>query len=205
MLVRITDIRPSPYNPKQAFTKSQYNAFKRAVNTYGFVRDLLICNDYESINKYICLDGHSAIEVLKELNIEEINCKIVEKVKDYDSLVRFITTYSIAKKPLVSQMYGILGDELQELIGKSTKNLIVKNITQSIKEQQQRNEQMIAQTSYFLSLNPDTVKKLKSFVKTKAYKINPEHAIIDKINDIDDTEFLENLFEIILNNNGEEE
>lgn len=197
MLVKITDIRQSPYNPKQAFTKSQYNAFKKAVNTYGFVRDLLICNDYEHINKYICLDGHSALEVLKELNINEIECKIVEKVKDYNSLVRFITTYSIAKKPLVSMMYSVLGDELEQLIGKSTKNLIVKDIDKSIREAKKRNEEMTEQTSYFLSLNVDTVKNLKSFIKTKAYKINPEHAIKDKINNIDDTEFLESLFEVI--------
>lgn len=198
MLVKITDIRQSPYNPKQAFTKSQYNAFKKAVNTYGFVRDLLICNDYEGINKYICLDGHSALEVLKELNINEIECKIVEKVKDYNSLVRFITTYSIAKKPLVSMMYSVLGDELEQLIGKSTKNLITKDIDKSIREAKKRNEEMTEQTSYFLSLNVDTVKNLKSFIKTKAYKINPEHAIKDKINNIDDTEFLESLFEVIL-------
>ena len=199
MIIKISDIRSSPYNPKQAFTKSQYNAFKKAVNTYGFVRDLLVCKDYENINKYICLDGHSALEVLKELNITEIECKIVEKVKDYNSLVRFITTYSIAKKPLISNMYAILGEELQELIGKSTKNLIVKDIDKSIIEQNKRNEEYIQQTSYFLRLNPDTVKNLKSFVRTKAYKINPEHAIKDKINNIDDTEFLENLFEVILN------
>lgn len=198
MLVKIADIRQSPYNPKQAFTKSQYNAFKKAVNNYGFVRDLLICYDYENINKYICLDGHSAIQVLQELKIDEVECKIVDKVKDYNSLVRFITTYSIAKKPLISLMYEELGEELTELIGKSTKNLIVKDIDNSIKEAQKRNAEMVEQTSYFLSLNVDTVKKLKSFVKTKAFKINPEHAIKDKINDMDDTEFLENLFEVIL-------
>lgn len=198
MLVGIKDIRHSPYNPKQAFTKSQYNAFKKAVKTFGFVRDLLICHDYEGLNKYICLDGHSAIEVLKDLNIDKVECKIVETVKDYNSLVRFITSYSISKKPLVSKMFEELGDELQELIGKSTKNLIVKNIDESIKQQNQRNEAMIQQTSYFLTLPPDTVKNIKSFVKTKAYKINPEHAIKDKINDMDDTEFLESLFEVIL-------
>lgn len=200
MLVAIKDIRKSPYNPKQSFTKSQYNAFKKAVKTFGFVRDLLICKDYENINRYICLDGHSAIEVLTDLQISEVECKVVETVKDYDSLVRFITSYSISKKPLVSKMYEELGDELSELIGKSTKNLIVKNIDESIRQQQARNDSMIEQTSYFLTLAPDTVKNLKSFVKTKAYKINPEHAIMDKINDIGDTEFLENLFEVILSN-----
>lgn len=198
MLVAIRDIRQSPYNPKQAFTKSQYNAFKKAVNTFGFVRDLLICNDYEAINKYICLDGHSALEVLKDLNIEQVECKLIDKVVDYNSLVKFITTYSISKKPLVSMMYAVLGDELQDLIGKSTKNIVAKDIDKSIKEAKQRNEQITQQTSYFLTLNPDTVNNLKSFVRTKAYKINPEHAIKDKINELDETEFLENLFEVIL-------
>lgn len=199
MLVSVNDIRPSPYNPKQEFTKSQYTAFKKAVNTYGFVRDILICYDYENIAKYICLDGHSALEVLKDLNIETVECRIVDKVKDYNSLVRFITTYSISKKPLISVMYSILGDELRDLIGKSTSSLVVKNIDKAIEEAKQRNEQLQQQTSYFLTLLPETVKNLKSFVKTKAYKINPEHAIKDKINTIDDTEFLEDLFEIILN------
>lgn len=199
MLVAIRDIRPSPYNPKQEFTKSQYNAFKKAVNTFGFVRDLLVCYDYENINKYICLDGHTAIEVLKELNIESIECKIVDKVKDYDSLVRFITSYSIAKKPLVSVMYSILGEELRDLIGKSTNSLIVKDVDKAIAETKKQQEELQAQTSYFLTLLPRTVKNLKGFVKTKAYKINPEHAIMDKIDELDDTEFLEDLFEIILN------
>ena len=198
MIIKISDIRPSPYNPKQAFTKSQYNAFKKAVNTYGFVRDLLVCKDYENINKYICLDGHSALEVLKDLNITEIECKVVEKVKDYDSLVRFITTYSIHKKPLISTMYSVLGEELSDLIGRSTKSIAIKDIDKSIDEQKKKNEEYIQQTSYFLRLNPDTVNELKSFVKTKAYKINPKHAIQDKINELEDTEFLEKLFEVIL-------
>lgn len=96
-------------------------------------------------------------------------------------------------------MYSILGEELRDLIGKSTNSLIVKDVDKAIAETKKQQEELQAQTSYFLTLLPRTVKNLKGFVKTKAYKINPEHAIMDKIDELDDTEFLEDLFEIILN------
>ena len=107
-------------------------------------------------------------------------------------------SYSISKKPLIGKMYKELGEELVELIGKSTKS-IMKDLDNAIKEAEEYNNAYMQQTSYFLSLNPDTVKKLKSFVKTKAYKINPENAIMDKIDKLEEAEFLSDLFEIILN------
>ena len=55
----------------------------------------------------------------------------------------------------------------------------------------------IEQTQYFLQLPAACVKKLKSFVRSKAFKLDKYKAIVGKIEEIDETMFLEKLFEAI--------
>ena len=58
------------------------------------------------------------------------------------------------------------------------------------------------QTQYFLTLPPDCVEKLKNFVKTKAYKTSKTEAVAEKIDakiaEMGDTQFLENILQIVL-------
>lgn len=193
MLIRIEDIKPSPYNPKQPFTKKQYDALKNNVEKYGFQRDLLVCRDFDHGGEgYICLDGHTAIELLKDLGKEEIECKVVDNVVDRKTLVEFISGYAISKKPLVSQIYNELGEDFESVFGQSAtffegyKQPDFESISNVIED--------VKQTQYFLTLPSDCVSRLKSFVKTKMYKMDKYKAITDRIDKFEDDEFLEGLF-----------
>jgi hypothetical protein len=194
MLIKITDIKPSPYNPKQPLTKKQYEALKRNVEKYGFQRDLLVCKDFNNGGEgYICLDGHTAIELLRDLGREEVDCKVVDNVKDRRTLTEFITGYAISKKPLINEMYKELGSDFEELFGKSV--TFIEGYKQPDFDEIKNQKMEVEQTSYFLTLPSDCVKKLKNLCKTKAYKTDRYKAIADKIDSVEEEKFLEKLFE----------
>lgn len=196
MLIKISQIKPSPYNPKQAFTKKQYEALKRNVLKYGFQRNLLVCRDFDNDGEgYICLDGHTAIELLKDLGKEEVECKLVENVTDRKTLAEFITGYAISKKPLMGEMYLEVGEQFEELFGKSNK--LFEGFKKIDFDFEPKEREKVEQTSYFLTLPADCVKKLKGFCKSKAYKFDRYQAIAEKIDSVGDDKFLEKLFETL--------
>lgn len=194
MIIKTSEIKPSPYNPKQPFTKKQYTALKRNVEKYGFQRSLLVCRDFDNDGKgYICLDGHTAIKLLEDMGKTEVDCKLVENVVDRKTLDEFITGYAISKKPLINEMYKELGDKFEELFGQSSKAL------QGYKEPDYDAiiQDEVEQTQYFLQLPSDCVKKLKAFVRSKAFKLDKYKAITSKIEDMEEEMFLEKIFEAI--------
>jgi len=199
--VPLDSIKPSPYNPKEPFTKKQLNAIKRHIAEFGFPRDLLICKNYDTGEGFYCLDGNTALDLHRELGWTEAECKPpIENVTDYDSLVRFITGWAISKKPIVSEIYKALGERMTELYGADTK-FFQEKIAQTAEKVQKANEliaENVTQTQYFLTLPPDCVQKLKGFVKTKAFKSNKTEAIVEKIESMNEQRFLENLLQIIL-------
>jgi len=199
--VPLDSIKPSPYNPKEPFTKKQYEALKRHVGKHGFLRDLLICRNFDAGEGFYCLDGNTAIKLHRDLGWTEADCKPpIESVTDYDSLVEFVTGYAISKKPIVSEIYKALGERMTELYGADTK-FFQEKIAETAEKVQKANETIaenVLQTQYFLTLPPDCVQKLKGFVRTKAFKSNKTEAIAEKIDSMDEQQFLENLFQIIL-------
>ena len=201
MKVPLDSIKPSPYNPKEPFTKKQYEALKRHVGKHGFLRDLLICRNFDTGEGFYCLDGNTAIDLHRDLGWTEADCKPpVESITDYDSLVEFMVRYSVSKKPLVSEIYKAVGERMSELYGKDAtfyKDKTAENI-QKIRENIQNAAETVKQSQYFLTLPPDCVQKLKGFVKTKSFKSNKTEAIVEKIDSMNEQQFLENLFQIIL-------
>lgn len=194
MTVKISDIRPSPYNPKAPLSKKQYEALKRNVEKYGFQRDLLVCRDFEGGGGFICLDGHTALQLLQDIGRSEVECKLVENVTDRKSLAEFITGYAISKKPLISEMFRELGNEFEDIFGKSTKYLEFKEPDWDGLE---KSMEKIEQTQYFLSLPADCVRKLKGLVRSKAFKLDSYKSIASKIDAVEDETFLERLFEAL--------
>jgi hypothetical protein len=193
MTLRLNEIKPSPYNPKKPLSKKEYKALLRNVEKYGFQRDLLVCRDYRGGDGYICLDGHTAVELHKSLGKETAECRLVETVTDENSLVEFMTGWMVGKQPLLYEIYQKTGERIEELLGVSSKNL-----QDTIQEAAKTTAEAIAQTQYFLTLPPDCVSKLKAFVKTKAYKAGKTEAIAAKIDAMNDTIFLENILQIAL-------
>jgi len=198
--VRLDSIKPSPYNPKEPFTKKKYNALKRHIEKYGFLRDLLICKNFDTGEGFYCLDGHTATDILKDLGRTEADCTEVENVTNKDELIEFITGYAISKKPIVSEIYKTLGKRMTELYGVDAKFFQDKiaETAEKLHTAREKIGENIKQTQYFLTLPPDCVQKLKGFVKTKAYKNNKTEAIAEKIDSMNEQKFLENLFQIIL-------
>lgn len=193
MLIQLDEIKPSPYNPKQPLTKKQFTALKKNVEQFGFQRDLLVCKDFNTGEGYICLDGHTALDLLKELGKSEIECKLVENVTDRKSLVKFITGYAISKKPLINEMFKELGSELEDVFGKAS--TFFDDVAKiNYDDADSKENQAINQTQYFLTLPVECVKKLKGFVRSKAYNNDKYKAICDKIEDADEEHFLECLF-----------
>lgn len=196
MLIQLKDIKPSPYNPKQPLTKKQFNALKRNVEKYGFQRDLLVCKDFNSGGiGYICLDGHTAIQLLEELGKTETECKVVENVKNEKTLKEFITGYAISKKPLINEMFKELGSDLEDIFGKTT---TFYDAVSKLDFTDENQDNAINQKQYFLTLPPDTIKKLKSFIKTKAFKEDKTKAICDKIENVDAEILLQGIFNTVL-------
>ncbi len=73
MYLSISDLKSYSKNPKQEFTKRQYNALLNSCKKYGFVRSLYVCKDFENnTENYIVLDGNTAIQLLKDLGKIEI-------------------------------------------------------------------------------------------------------------------------------------
>jgi hypothetical protein len=193
-------IKPSPYNPKEPFTKKKYEAVKRFVQKWGFRRDLKVCKNFDTGDGFYCLDGHTAIELHKDLGWEEAKCEIIEEITNRDELVEFITGWAIGKKPSVSEIYKAVGDRIAELYGVDAtffKDKIAE-IGQKSKESVEKISENVKQTQYFLTLPPDCVQKLKGFVRSKAFKSNKTEAIVEKIEAMDEKVFLENLLQIVL-------
>jgi hypothetical protein len=201
MLIALSDIAASPYNPKEPFTKKQLAALKRSIERYGFLRDLLVCRNFDTGRGYYCLDGHTAVDLLAELGRDSVECRTVENVIDRESLIEFITGYAIHKKPLINEMYKILGARIEEIYGKTAKFYDETGKTEAILSSLKENTGGVnysRQTQYFLTLPEDCVPKLKAFCKTKAFKADKTQAVVEKIDAMNEKLFLENLFQIIL-------
>ena len=226
MLIPLEQIKPSPFNPKAPFTRKQLAALKKGIKTYGFKRSLCVCKDFESGEGFYALDGNTAIELLAEAGIKEIDCHIVEKVTDEKSLKRFMAAYSINKKPLYGEFASALGkidfSEFTGLdFGKFSFDINIDKVfektrgTPAAPEETSTTAEETAirvnaannlepketagrQSQYFLTLPPDCVDKLRNFVKTKAYKENKTEAIAQKIDAMNDKQFLENILQIVL-------
>lgn len=196
MTVKLSDIKPSPYNPKKPLTKKQYSALKRNVEKYGFQREVLVCRDFDhGGDGYICLDGHTALKLLHDLGKKEIECRLVETVTDLKSLQEFISGWAIQKKPLVQEIFSVLGDDFEDIFGQSSTFFDSdEKLSFDIS-----GPDPVEQTQYFLTLPADCVRKLKNLTKTKAYKLDKYKAIADKIDSMEEERFLECLFSAIFN------
>lgn len=195
---------------------------KNNIKTFDFKRSLCVCRDFQSGEGFFELDGNSAIEILKELGQEKVDCHVVEKVTDEKTLQQFMAGYSINKTPIYSEFASALGEvDFSEFTGmdfgkfsfdvniggsidsspKEIKNSPPETPEREPNAPPQRAEPSIReerQSQYFLTLPPDCVEKLKNFVKTKAYNSNKTEAIAAKIDSMNEKQFLENLFQIIL-------
>jgi len=224
LLIPLDELKPSPWNPKEPLTKKQYAALKKSVNEFGFQRSLCVCRDFQSGEGFFVLDGNTALDILKELNKNEIDCHIVEKVTDEKSLQKFMAGYAINKKPIFSEFATALGEiDFPEFTGldfsKFSFDVKIDDIKIDINETPETANQNTEtgnhehksnpqtntapctderQSQYFLTLPPDCVEKLKNFVKTKAYKTSKTEAIAEKIDAMNDTQFLENILQIVL-------
>jgi len=218
MLLSLQELKPSPWNPKEPFTKKQLAALKKGIETFGFQRSLCVCRDFISGEGFFVLDGNTALELLNELGKKKIDCHIVENVTDERTLHQFMASYSLNKKPIYSEFASKLGeldftgftgydfgkfsfdvkiDRINQKIDTSppARETSREIKTDSIKPEIQHEEK---QTQYFLTLPPDCVDKLRHFVKTKAYMNNKTEAIAQKIDAMNDVQFLENVLQIVL-------
>ena len=223
MLISLDELKPSPWNPKEPLTRKEFAALKASVDEFDFKRSLCVCKDFQTGEGFFVLDGNTALEILQELHKKKVDCHIVEKVTDENSLHRFMAGYAIRKKPLYSEFATKLGKiDFQKFTGldfsKFSFDVKIDDIKIDVKKPPalsnqnngpanpehktaQENETPCAderQTQYFLTLPPDCVEKLKNFVKTKAYKTGKTEAIAEKIDAMNDTQFLENILQIIL-------
>ncbi|MDR2490260.1 MAG: hypothetical protein LBD20_02540 [Spirochaetaceae bacterium] len=209
MLLPLTSLKPSPFNPKKPLTKKQLAALKKNIDTFDFKRSLCVCKDFTGGDGYLVLDGNTALDILKEIGKVEVDCHIVEKVVDKKSLVKFMAGYSINKTPLYSE-FAI---ELDAIDFPDFTGLNFSQYSFDIKiddidipnEHDEHDEQSQAkksagerQTQFFLTLPPDCIDKLRNFIKTKAYNANKTEAISQKIDAMNDIQFLENILQIIL-------
>jgi hypothetical protein len=219
LTISLDELKPSPWNPKTPLTKKELEALKRGIAKFGFQRSLCVCKDYQSGEGFFTLDGNDALKILRELNFKEIDCHVVEKVTDEKTLQQFMAVYTIHKKPLFSEFATALGkidfSEFTGLdFGKFSFDVKIDDIKIDFDKPPETPSQNAPdnhghknntppctderQTQYFLTLPPDCVEKLKNFVKTKAYKTGKTEAIAEKIDAMNDTQFLENILQIIL-------
>jgi len=221
MLISLDELKPSPWNPKEPFTKREFAALKECVNEFGFQRSLCVCKDFQTGEGFFVLDGNTALDLLKELRKKKIDCHIVEKVTDEKTLEQFMAGYAIHKKPLYSEFALKLGKaDFQKFTGldysKFSFNVQIDKIklntgsipgpTAAGSVSGEKNDAQAGtgasaderQSQYFLTLPPDCVEKLKNFVKTKAYKTSKTEAIAEKIDAMNDKQFLENILQIVL-------
>jgi hypothetical protein len=198
MLLPLSDIKPSPFNPKKKFTRKQYSALKHCVEKFGFQRSLCVCRDFITGDGFICLDGNTAIQLLSDLGCSETDCRIVENVTDEESLKQFVAGYSINKEPL----YSVFVEELGKIDFERFTGLSADKYTVEVKIDAGSVDvtagDYAAQSQFFLTLPPDCVEKLKAFTKTRAFKSNKTGALVKKIDAMGETEFLEKLVQIIL-------
>jgi hypothetical protein len=200
VLIPLSDIKPSPFNPKKPLTKKRYEALKLCVNKFGFKRSLCICKDFTAGgggDGFICLDGNTAIQLLTELEYSEVKCEIVENVTDEESLMQFMAGYSIRKEPL----YSAFAEELGKVDFEAFTGLSADKYTFDVKIDAGGTVDAgdyIAQSQYFLTLPPDCVEKLKAFTKSRVFKNDNTKALLSKIDAMGETEFLEKLLRVIL-------
>jgi hypothetical protein len=223
MLIPLSELKPSPWNPKKPLTKKQFAALEKCVEKFGFQRSLCVCKDFQSGEGFFVLDGNTALDILHKLGKKEADCHIVEKVTDEKTLQQFMAGYSINKTPLYSEFATVLGEiDFSEFTGldfgkfsfdvnidacvdefKTSFENIAKEEKEEPEQKKTRTETAgVArderQTQFFLTLPPDCVDKLRNFVKTKAFNTSKTEAITEKIDAMNDTQFLENILQIVL-------
>ncbi|GHV82127.1 hypothetical protein AGMMS49991_06850 [Spirochaetia bacterium] len=201
MLLPLSDIKPSPFNPKKPLTKKQYNAVKKGVEQFGFQRSLCVCKDFDGGNGYICLDGNTALAILADIGKKKVDCHIVDKVTDRKSLAQFMAAYSINKEPIYSEFAVELESiDFEEFTGLSFDKFsfedIIDNFDTTAIEADFGDEANNAQgkSQHFLTLPQGAIDEVKSLVRSKAYKQNGGKAIVDKIDKLDETALLEAIF-----------
>jgi hypothetical protein len=220
LLIPLSELKPSPWNPKKPLTKKQLAALKNNIKKFDFKRSLCVCRDFQSGEGFFVLDGNTAIDILKELGTKKADCHVVEKVTDEKTLRQFMAGYSINKTPLYGEFAEALGEldfsdftgldfgkfsfdvnigGLGEGFGLKTGEADTETpVSKTAPEKNGSEKPNERQTQFFLTLPPDCVEKLRNFVKTKAFNAGKTEAIAEKIDAMNETQFLENILQIIL-------
>ena len=76
--VKIEELEPATYNPRQISTK-QFNDLKESITKFGMV-DPLIVNK----NSYTIVGGHQRYKICKQLGYKEIGCIILDLDKEQE-------------------------------------------------------------------------------------------------------------------------
>jgi hypothetical protein len=198
LLVALSEIKPSPFNPKKPFTKKRYAALLNCVKKFGFQRSLCVCRDFLSGGGFICLDGNTALSLLADLGYSETECNVVENVTDEKTLRQFMAGYSVSKEPL----YNVFADELGKADFEAFTGLSADKYMPDIRidagSSEISAENYLAPSQCFLTLPPVCFDKLRSFTKTRAFKCDKTEALINKIDSVPEKVFLEKLMRIIM-------
>ncbi|AVF05838.1 MULTISPECIES: plasmid partitioning protein RepB C-terminal domain-containing protein [Devosia] len=100
--IRLSDLIPLHVVPEESKKSQRYLKVLSSVREIGLVESPIVARDKETSGKYLLLDGHVRIEVLKELGIEAVDCLIATDDEAY--------TYNkrISRLATVQEHYMIL-------------------------------------------------------------------------------------------------
>lgn len=187
MKVALSKIKPSPWNPKKAFSVEDRKRLEGNIDKFGFSRALVVCKDYKGGDGFICLDGNTALEILSERGVKSVEIVENEYVKDDRTLKKFITAFDYTRKKYVgSQLIAEIGDafsseELKELINfdPSKYDLKVQDIVVDYEEMETE--------QFFITLPKGTAQSCRRKFKKATPRKSAEkiEAILEKMSDED--------------------
>ena len=183
MQLPIDSIKPSPYSPKKPFTGTEKEKLRNSIKTFGFASVMLVCHDFRDGKGFICLDGNSRLELLRELEYKKVDAKVLD-IQDEKTLKKFIIAYDHTRKQYKNDQLkkdiAELGDEVLSLIVFDLNKYDLKEV-----ETPQLYD-TIDKVQFFISLPAESVAKARKRFTANAGKNGEKFdKIMDKMTDQD--------------------
>lgn len=199
MIVKLDKISSAFYNDKlkTPMTKKDRQYLYNSIATKGFIGNIIVCPDWNNEGNFICLDGHTRLEILRELEYTEIDCIVNEKVGTEKEVSEFIIAYDyVSKKYNEKEIYNLAnmsGIDLNEIINFNSEKFNI-DVPEVVVEQEQ-----FEIKSFYLRLRADTVDYVR-----RRFKDTTKNSIIltEFMEKIDDEEMFTYIMEMYKDRKG---
>jgi hypothetical protein len=125
VLIQLSDILPAKQLPTRIKKSRKYQQISASIQEIGIIEPPVVVRQKGEKSKFLLLDGHLRIEVLKELEINEVNCLVAtdDEAFTYNKRINRLATIQEHKMILKAIERGVPEKRIAKVLDVNVSNI----------------------------------------------------------------------------------